>query len=182
MKFIFDFDNVLFHTTPGFREHVYTSLERVGISYDSSKEYLEKERLNLFSLKKMLIHFSATEDLYEEIMSENTNFVNDELLKVIRKIGKSNCYIVTYGEEEFQLDKIKKAGIDSFFCEIIAVPGSKKEAVEKICIKHNDEKVIFIDDTAKHFEDLDFKKHPNLQTIHYDEQGFDKFISILPPQ
>lgn len=179
MKFIFDFDDVLFHTTKHFKENIYLSLEKAGISRNSVVEYLEKNP-NLFSLRKTLAHFSAPHGLYEEIMEESKIFVNNELIELIKKLGRSNCYIVTYGEEEWQNFKIKKTGLSELFSEIIVVPGSKKEAVEKICAKYKDEKVVFVDDRAKHFEDLDFKKYPNLKTILYDEKGLEKLMAILP--
>ena len=174
MKYIFDFDDVLFNTSinpRNFREHIYTSLEKAGVQYNLSKEYVEKERWNKFSLKKMLAYFSVNKNVYEEIMGKNENFVKNELITLIKKLRKSNCYIVSYGEEEFQLDKIKRAGVASLFSKIIVVSESKKEAIEKICAKHRDEKVIFIDDKAKHFEDLDFKKYPNLKTVLYTGQN-----------
>lgn len=182
MKYIFDFDNVICYTNPKFREYIYSFLEKNGISHNSSKEYLEKEISNLFSLKKMLAHFSVKEDIYQEIMNGSKNFLNKDLVNEIKKLGKENCYIVTYGDKEFQLDKIKKAGINSLFCEIKTVSGSKKEAVEKICDKHKNEKVVFIDDKMKCFEDLNFKKYPNLQTIHFDEHGLEKLLAILHQQ
>lgn len=174
MKYIFDFDDVLVHTTKKIKEHTYSVLEKAGVSRGLSEEYIEKERRSLFSLKKMLAHFSVSESLYEEIMKETKNFVNNELVEIVKKIGKSDCYIITYGDKEFQMEKIKRAGIESLFSEIIVVLESKKEAVEKICAQHRDEKVIFIDDKAKHFKDLDFVKYPNLKTILYDEKSFKK--------
>ena len=38
-------------------------------------------------------------------MHKCKNFLNMELLEVIRKMGKSNCYLITNGDKEFQ--KIK---------------------------------------------------------------------------
>ncbi|MFH1200810.1 MAG: hypothetical protein V1484_00570 [bacterium] len=184
MKFIFDFDDVLFHTNSKFRENIYSKLGRVGILPDPIKEYIERERENKesFSLKTMVIHFSIEKNLYKEIMDECKNFVNKELLEIINKIGKENCFIISYGQKEYQQDKIKRAGIASLFSEIKIVLGSKKEAVERICAKYKDEEVIFIDDKAHHFKDLDFKKYPNLKTILYDEQGLKKMISITKGQ
>jgi FMN phosphatase YigB (HAD superfamily) len=174
MKYIFDFDNVLFDTSKKFKEHMILVLEKIGVSPDSVRDYCDKERWNQFSLKKMLNHFSVKEDFYEKIMSKNKNFVNGELIEVIKKLGRSNCFILTYGDEEFQLNKIKRTGIGAHFVEIIVVSGSKEEAIEKICDKYKKEKVLFIDDKTKHFEDLDFKKYPNLKTIFYDENGLEK--------
>ena len=84
--------------------------------------------------------------------------------------------MVSYGEEEFQTTKIERSGIAPLFSEIIIVGGSKKEAVEKICEKYKNEEVIFIDDKAKHFEDLDFKKYPNLKTVLYSGQNLEDIV------
>jgi len=77
------------------------------------------------------------------------------------------------------LDKIRSTGFESFFSKIIVVPESKKKTVEKICTEYNNEKVIFIDDKAKYFEGLDFKKYPNLTTVLYDERGLEKLIAEI---
>ncbi|MEI7709166.1 MAG: HAD hydrolase-like protein [bacterium] len=173
MKFIFDFDDVLLHTTRRFKEHVIPVLEKNSISRNQTEEYFKKERSNLFSFKKMLAHFSVPH-LYEETMKENRNFVNQDLVKIIKKLGKENCCIISYGDEEFQKDKINSAGISSLFFEIIVVQSSKKEAVEKIAAQFPTEKVLFIDDKASHFRDLDLAKHTNLKTIIFDENGLEK--------
>jgi FMN phosphatase YigB (HAD superfamily) len=180
MKYIFDFDDVLFYNTKQFKEHMYVCLEKAGVPRASAEEYYKEVRVSGFWLKEILTHFSSKEDWYEKILEGSENFLNKDLVNIIMKLGKKNCYIVTHGGEKWQQDKIKKVGIPHLFSKIVVIQGSKKEAVEKICAKHINEKVIFIDDKIKHFENLDFKKYPNLQTILYDDKGFEKFISILP--
>ena len=182
MKFIFDFDDVLFNNTKQFKEHMYACLEKAGVPRDVAEKYYKEARESQLTgiwLKKMLIHFSLKESLYKEILNNSKDFINKELLLIIKKLGKANCYIVTHGNEEFQRDKIRISEIESFFSEIIVVSGSKKEAIEKICAKHKDEKVLFIDDKIKHLEDLDMRKCPNLKTILYDDQGFEKLLAEI---
>ena len=176
MKYIFDFDDVLFQTGRRRYEHMYPRLKKAGISTHDIDEYYQKVRGELFSMKKLLAHFSLKEDYYEEMMREIETFNNEELLKEIKKLGKSNCYIISYGDTEFQLDKIKRTGVASLFSEIIVVQESKKKMVEKICTKHKDEKVFFIDDKAENFKDLDFKKSPNLKTILYTGQNLESYL------
>jgi len=180
MKFIFDFDSVLFNTRE-FLSYLYASIEKAGVPRDVAEEYYKKVGGTQFHLKNLLVHLSLRASLYPEILGESKKFVNQELLAIVKKIGKENCYIVSHANEEWQLDKIKSAGIESFFSKIVVVPESKKEAVEKICAEFNQEKVVFIDDKAKYFEDLDLKKCPNLTTILYDERGLEKIKSILSP-
>jgi len=188
MKYIFDFDDVLFNTTKMFKKHMYICLEKAGISKRIAEEYYKKVREKEFSLKnsiaillaKQKINKTKIEDVYEKIMSKCWNFTNLELLKNIKKFGKKNCFIVSSGEKEFQKDKIKRSGIAPLFSEIIVVSESKKEVLEKICAKHKDEKIIFIDDKTKHFENLDFKKCPNLKTVLFTNNV--QLLDALPDQ
>lgn len=176
MKYIFDFDDTLFFTTKHRKEHMFPMLQKAGIPSNEIEEYYKKAREEQFSLKKLLNHFSKKGEIYEDIMSESKRFLNTELLDLIKKIGKINCYIITYGDEEFQRDKIKRADISSLFSEIIVIPESKKGAIEKICLKHKDEQVIFIDNKIEYFNDLDFVKYPNLKTILYNGQSIKNLI------
>ncbi len=174
MKYIFDFDDVLFYTTRRRHEHLFPLLERAGIARGDMEEYYKKALTGYsgyFSMKELLAHFSLEEQMYEEIMRGSENFVNTELIEIVKKIGKKNCHIITYGDKEFQLDKIKRSGITPLFSKIFIVQGGKKEIIEKICAKYKNEKVIFVDDKAHHFKDLDFKKYPNLKTILYTGQS-----------
>lgn len=179
MKFIFDFDDVLFHSTPRFKEHLRSSLEKAGIPRPAVEKYAENLKGKGFSLKELLNQFFVDLNWYEEILKNSEEFINQDLLKIIKKLGRENCYIVSFGNQEFQLDKIKKAGIEALFLEIVVVPESKKETIEKICLKYKDEQVVFIDDKIKHIQDLDLIKYPNLKTILFDEQGLEKLKSIL---
>ena len=179
MKYIFDFDDVLFHNTKKFKEHMYITLEKAGISRDVAEKYYKTVRENQFWLKDFLRHFSLPESLYEKMMDETKGFTNKELLNVLRTLGKENCYIVTHGNEEYQRDKIRITGIEPLVSEIIVISDSKKNAVEEICARHSEETVIFIDDKEHHFKNLDFKKYPNLKTILYDENGTQKFLEVI---
>lgn len=176
MKYIFDFDDVLFNNTKQFKEYMYGCLEKAGIPREVAETYYKTVRENKFWLKDFLRHFSLEESMYEKMLQESKGFVNEELLALIKQIGKENCYIVTHGNEEYQRDKIRITGIKLLVSEIIVISGSKKEAVEKICAKHKNEIVVFIDDKAKHFEDLDFIKHPNLKTVLYTGQDLSSYF------
>ena len=176
MKYIFDFDDTLFHTTRSLRERIYDIYAEKGITRLQIDKYLDNNRHRPFSLKKLLLHFSLTPDVYERMMTQIEEFINADVLDLVRRAGRENCFIVTMGDEEFQRDKIRRAGIEKYFQEIIVVWGTKKTAVESICEKFKDENVVFIDDKAKHLEDLDMKKYPNLKTILYTGQDVEPLL------
>jgi len=175
MKYIFDFDDVIFQTTRRSKEYLYPFLEKLGIVHDEIEKYYTKTRGQNFSMKKLLTHFFSGEELYEKAMKDYDKFVNKELINIIKTLGKENCFVITYGDEEFQLDKIKRIGVENLFSKIfVVVVDEKREIIEKICTQYKNEKVIFIDDKVKHFENLDLVKFPNLKPILFDEQGLEK--------
>lgn len=175
MKYIFDFDDVIFQTTKHRKERLYIFLEKLGIPIEEIDEYYKKIRSQNFSVKKILRHFSLKEEFYNEIMQNCVDFANQKLIDVIKTLGRENCFIITYGEEEFQLDKIKRIGVENSFSKIfVVVADEKKELIEQICTQYKNEPVLFIDDKMKHFESLDLVKFPNLKTILFDENGLEK--------
>jgi FMN phosphatase YigB (HAD superfamily) len=180
MKYIFDFDDVLFYTNKKFIPYEYLVLEKLGVSRADIDEYYKKLKLSNipFSMSKMLDNFSLPKESYDEVMRNNKNFINEDVLDVVKKIGRENCFIVTFGDEDFQRDKIKTAGIESLFSEIIVVGGSKKEEIEKICGRNKNEEVFFVDDKVEHLSEIDHAKCPNLKTILY--MGQDLKSILLP--
>ena len=184
IKIIFDFDDVLFDNTKQLKQRMYSCLENNGVPKDVAEKYYKEVREAEFSLKdfisKLLIKHSISKvsqgDIYEEVMCKCKDFVNKDLLEIVNNLGKSNCYIVSNGEKDFQKDKIDRSGIYSLFSEVNIVPKSKKDNIERICIENSDSQIIFIDDKSKFFDDLDMEKCKNLKTILFDENGLKNLI------
>src|SRR3989344_2480096 len=98
MKYIFDFDDVLFNNTKQFKEHMYACLEKAGVSRGKAEEYYNTVRENRFSLKafiKTLFAFwgikKEAEEVYADIMRECPNFLNNELIEAVKRVGVENC-------------------------------------------------------------------------------------------
>ncbi len=175
MKFIFDFDDVLFHNTKLLKPYMYARFEEAGVPRNIVEPYYnEIKKTSKTWLKDLLVHFSLKENLYEDILEKSKNLANKEVIEIIKKLGKENCYILSHGGEDYQLEKIKRSGVFSLFREVIVVFDKKTKKIEEICERHKDEKVLFVDDKEHHFENLDFKKYPNLKTILFDENGLEK--------
>ena len=187
IKLIFDFDDTLFNTAE-FKKSMFSSIKKAGISYSIAEDNYKKIRSldTPFSLKVFLsLLFSQGKkwktigNLYEKIMADCPSFLNKKLINVVSKMGKFNCYIVTNGDEEFQLDKIKRSGIDSFFDTIDIVPGSKKKNIEQICRNNPNSLVIFIDDKKKFFDDLDMGKCHNLKTVLFNGNNVEDILEEI---
>src|SRR3989338_2716045 len=123
MKIIFDFDDTLFNSQ-AFKQHIFSSLTKFGIASEAAKKYYLKVRGGEFSLKQFLKELSVVqavplhiEAVYQEIMEACPNYINNELVAIARNVGKANCFIVTYGEKEFNLDKVRMSGIGEYVRE-----------------------------------------------------------------
>jgi len=179
MKLIFDFDDVLFDNKL-FKKHLFSVIEKAGGNRESAEAYYRQVK-NAFSLKNFLADIFKRENMrdsvektYAEIMEECKNLVNQELRSIIETAGANNCYLATFGEDEFQREKIKRCGLAPLFAEIYTTLGSKKEIVERICLAYPTEKIIFVDDKPEFFAGLDKEKCKNLKTILCDERGLEK--------
>jgi len=175
MKYIFDFDDVLFNNTEQFKKHMFKTIAEVGIPETEARAYYLEVREKEFSLKNFARTLFARFDIkiktsliYKSIIKECPNFLNHELIREINKLGKENCYLVTNGEEKFQKDKITYSKIGNLFKQIYIVSGTKKEIIYAICDKNKKDKIIFVEDKIKFIEDIDLKKCPNLKTVLYD--------------
>jgi FMN phosphatase YigB (HAD superfamily) len=174
-KYIFDFDDVLFFNTEKFKKHMYQCFEEVGASYDTVKKYYKIEKEKGWVLHNLVeavlsgenINTVSKEDLSEKIMKECKNFVNTDLVDKVKKLNKEDCYMVTHGIKEYQLEKVNRTEVGPLFTEIFTVLDTKKGPVEMICERFKDHEVIFVDDKEKRFADLDFDKYPNLRKVLY---------------
>ncbi|MFH0830991.1 MAG: hypothetical protein V1895_02955, partial [Parcubacteria group bacterium] len=174
-KYIFDFDDVLFFNTEKFKKHMYKCFDDVGIPYEVVKRYYKIDRDKGFVLANLVrsvvdgerLQSVTAPELIEQIMGACKTFVNQTLLDRIKQLPVENCYMVTHGVHEYQLEKINRTGIKHLFAGISIIQDTKKGSVEAICEKFKDDTVVFIDDKEKRFADLDFKKYPKLKTVLY---------------
>lgn len=174
-KYIFDFDDVLFFNTEKFKKYMYRCFEEIGVQFDTVKKYYKIEIEKGWTLPNLVasvlkgenITSISKEELSEKIMGECKNFTNNELINRIKKLEVKDCYMVTHGVKEYQLEKVSRTGIGPLFTQIFTVLDTKKGPVEMICEQFKDDEIIFIDDKEKRFADLDFKKYPNLRKVLY---------------
>lgn len=187
IKLIVDFDDVVFNNTKQFKKHMFSCIKKVGVEEAFALEYYKRVREKEFSLKDFLtylfkqkgIKISLVKKVYEEIMSQCHNFLNKEIIKIIKEVGKDNCYLVTNGDKKFQLDKIKRSKINSLFNTIYTIPRSKKKIIEKVCIDNIGSRVIFVEDKIKFIEDINMKKCKNLRTILFNGTNINDVLEKL---
>ncbi len=197
MKLILDFDDVLFNAGD-FKKILFERLESYfknlknfeHFSVDDIRARYDAERLKdtPFSLKSFLknifeeVHESSigVSIIYDEVMSHCRECVNHDLVGVVDKVGKENCFIVTSGDREFQNDKIVRTELGALVSRAIIVPGGKSDQVESICLEFPGEDIIFVDDKNKYFTDIDMEVCKNLKTVLYNKNhGLSNLIAEL---
>ncbi|MFZ2150330.1 MAG: HAD hydrolase-like protein [Minisyncoccia bacterium] len=175
MKYIFDFDDVLFKNTDMLKPRIFHIISReAGVTEEKVKERYQKNRIE-FSLVNFIKTFftepdmSKIDHIFKDIMSESHKFLNMELIEEIKKIDKNDLYIVTNGENDFNWSKLAYSGVMEYFLteHIEVVPGSKRDAIHKICDANPNEEIIFIDDRDYFIEDLD---SPKLKPLLYTKE------------
>src|SRR3989344_2820925 len=188
MKYIFDFDDVLFKNTEMLKPRMFQLIAVAGIDEETIKgDYYRPEvRWQQFSLlnfiKKLFTAHNITgkdpKKLYEEIMSECHNFLNMDLVEEIKKLGKENCYIVTNGEDEFNNDKLKYSGILNYFKKyhVKIVPDDKGDVIEEICRENKNEKIFFFDDKTCFIDELKKRNIPNLTSVLYEGESLPELL------
>ncbi len=160
IKILIDFDDTIFDTARFKSERIYSAFLEYGISPEKTKEYYDGYRVlsPTFSFKKF-IYYVAHEhqiDIDESIVSDTMfagihNFTFPFASKLAEKYGEENMVLLTYGDKEFQEKKVKAAGISSLFKKVEYTDEDKENYIRKFCALNGTDKVVFIDDTFRHF-------------------------------
>jgi FMN phosphatase YigB (HAD superfamily) len=187
MKLLMDFDDTVFNAGK-FKQHLFYVAERYGVNDIELLYKQARERDTPFSLKKFLQEAMETasvdkavvlDQVYEEVMAVCDSCINEEVLQVVRSIGKSDCSMVTQGDREYQEDKIDRSGVREYFSQVIIVTRTKKDVVEEFCQRYPTQDIIFVDDKVKFFNDIDMEKCGNLKTVVFNEHGLENLTAEI---
>ncbi len=183
MKIIFDFDDVLFDAK-AFKELMFFYLEEKGVSNArevyTSMRARDKTFLVLDYLRSLHIPKEDVDSVYEGIVTPAKWLVKQDVLSILKKVGKENAFIVSLGEEAFQRDKIEQAlGDDVLDSHVVVVSPSKREEIIRVCTMYKDEEIIFVDDKIELLNNLPMSELPNLKTVLFDETGLEKLKSLV---
>lgn len=198
MKIFLDFDDVVFNAKQ-FKKDKKEIFKNFGIAekiFNQYPEEFKKNRKNgelmvysqdkhIESLENMLsgngIDFKKLKEELSEFIKGAKKYVFKEFYNFAEKIGKENLFLLTYGDIEYQTEKVKNSGVMDYFTDIIITDGLKSEALSKKLLINNNEACYFIDDRITHLEDVK-KKFPEIKTLlmapengrHYKEEIEDK--------
>ena len=184
MNFYLDFDYTLFDTYL-FRQELYKILEKNGLD----KKYLvltpeiKENGQKLLNIKELFRSLSISENIplenflepLEELYSKCYKFVYDDSIEFIKYLKSQNnkLYILTWGEKEFQKEKIKASKLYEYFDGIIYAEQLK------YTLDIDYENSIFIDDSIRELEGLYNQKAKQVYRIkRKNGKNSDKELNI----
>lgn len=160
MNYYLDFDYTLFDTY-SFREGLYEILKKNGLD----KTYLELTsesktgEQKLLNVKDVFKNLSETENIpldnflepLEDLYARCDRFVYDDTIEFLNYLESKNnkLYVLTWGEKEFQKEKLKASKLYDYFDEIIFAEKLKYE-LDDVDYSNG----IFIDDSVRDLEGL----------------------------
>lgn len=158
MQIFLDLDYVLFDTA-SYKRAVYDALEKAGISgeiyletlgssfdgpsADSKRLYIPQE--HELRIKKKLPSFKQGSllKIHKQLLSRKARFLYPEVPSFLESASKFELILVSYGNEQFQRQKIKSLGIRGYFsCVFITQDPTKVAPLVNIAT----ERGLFFDD------------------------------------
>ena len=180
MKAFIDFDDVLFNTKK-FVADIEMTFCRRGVPADVFREtYKNANRFSgkinkdmrtydpSFQFKKIRekiqIDTKQLEKDFKVLTKDTSKYVFKDASVFLSKMHKKDTFVLSFGTNKFQKEKIKNSGIEKYFNKIIIINHAEKgKAIRKI-IGNTKEAFLFIDDRVKFLEEVK-NKYPFAKTI-----------------
>jgi len=182
MEVFIDFDDVIFNT-----KKFVTDIKRAFRKYGIDEELFQKSYIDYpiknknGTIKKYepSKHIVILEREFEfdgrklradvrKITKNSSAYVFPDVTDFISKSGKKNVHIISYGDTDFQEEKISECGVAGLVSAIIISDKLKSDSIKKIISKEtidlSDGKIYFIDDRMEQIVDVK-KAYPKITTI-----------------
>lgn len=160
MKIFIDFDDVLFNTKD-FKEDLLAVFVKNGITKEQFKDsYWGKT----YNLEKQIESIKKEYDVDSEKLEKDINSFLKDLKKYVFQdahdfvefVGKDYLFLASYGHKNFQYQKVKNAGLEDSFNQIVVTHNKKSEIIQNIIKEENlkDETLYFLDDRIRYIEEV----------------------------
>ena len=159
MNYYLDFDYTLFDTHK-FREELYKILEKNGFdkTYLSLTPEMKTKGQKLLNIKKLFKSLSEQKNIplnnflepLEKLYARGKNFVYEDTIEFLKYLKSQNnkIYLLTWGDKDFQEEKLKSSKLEPYFDKIIYA----EELKYTLNIDYSNG--IFIDDSIRDIEGL----------------------------
>lgn len=157
MNFYLDFDYTLFNTY-AFRKELYNILEQNGLDKSYLALTLEDREQKLINIREVFKELSEMNNLnidnftkpLDELYKKSDRFVYDDVIDFLKylRMKKHKIYLLTWGEREYQREKLKASKLEEYLDETIFTEKLK------YTLDIDYENGIFIDDSIRDLEGL----------------------------
>lgn len=177
MNIYIDFDETLFDTS-----RFYNDFINLCKSYNinESKVYNLRNKCNtLFSLDKLALDIKNKYNLDASFIDEvnklySSKYLYDDVIPFLKKYYKeNNLYILSYGENNYQLKKINCCNFTKYFKNIIITTNKGKENIDY-------ENSLFIDNNPKEIENLSKASATKIIRIKRKDDSHFSLICLVP--
>lgn len=164
MKIFIDFDDVIFNAKK-FKNDLIKIFSKNKVSQEDffrSYEFTKKSLL-LYKPEKQLQFLikdgkiKNLENLRRDLdlfMGNLKRYVFKDALNFLEKFSIGDFYLLSYGDKDFQAEKIKNSKITDYFKKIIITNKNKAEAIKNL-ISDPRETYFFIDDKIEHLKEME---------------------------
>jgi FMN phosphatase YigB (HAD superfamily) len=181
MKIFIDFDDVMFNAKR-FKNDLIKVFRKNGINrsefensyYAFAKKdqvrkiyYGPRKQINVLRRRGEIDRKKFTRDI-DKFMEDLRGYVFPDCFGFISAFKKKDLYLITYGHEKFQLEKIKGARIKKFFKKVIISEKNKIDEILQTAKKEKfllDENIVFIEDRPEQIEEAE-KRKKSIKTFH----------------
>jgi FMN phosphatase YigB (HAD superfamily) len=181
MKIFFDFDDFFLDTENAlvpetFNHYVIVTGATLGDVYETYTQFsrAKAESGRCYNIETHLEYLKKYSDFdLDEALQKMKSFLNDTrrylysgAIDFLQKMNKKDIFLLTYGDDDFQMMKVRGAGIEGFFRGVFVTQGDKIEEIAKLRRElgiASDEMVVFCDNRCEYFAGA---KEAGLITIH----------------
>ncbi len=206
MKIFVDFDNTIFDTRHQFLDDFFGVFDKYGVSreiFDSTLSYFSKTSLQTGECYSPESHIREINKVTKQNIDERQflqemeifledleKYVFEDFYEFANNFDKKNLIILSYGDSDFQSQKISGSGVKQFFEDAIITQGDKTKEIEKYmqkyCGRDSACVPVIIDDKFGYFESAK-NSQLNIKTIHNvrggelcdDSKNCDKHVKTL---
>ena len=159
MKIIFDLDHTLYSTKKLYNTFV-EAFKELGLNeklfhktFEEAKRgedlYNKERHFNLIVEYEPSISHESLEQKWREVLDGSIGFLYPDVFPVLERLKeKYSLYILSYGMENVQKDKIEGSNIKGLFKEIYITRDIGKTSILEKILKEK-EKAVFIDDNIE---------------------------------
>lgn len=162
MKIFVDFDDTIFDKSGGFvqaykdifmrcgveEENFFDTLHFVGEFYTPQKHVMRIIRRQPSVCVERILHNIT------QFLLQSKQFVFSDVVRSLQKFDRNDLIILSYGENDFQMQKIVQSGVLTYVSDVIITQGDKSREIEMYMQRDPDHDIVAIDDNVKHLMNI----------------------------